>query len=89
VCATGAVEAEEALVLLGNLVEQSLVVAETSSEGRTRYRMLEPVRQYTLEKLRESSEEDEVRRRYAGYYLTLAEEAEPHMKGREQIEWLD
>jgi predicted ATPase len=89
VCATGAVEAEEALVLLGNLVEQSLVVAETNPEGRTRYRMLEPVRQYALEKLRESSEEDEVRRRHAGYYLTLAEEAEPHMKGREQIEWLD
>ncbi|MDQ4128058.1 MAG: helix-turn-helix domain-containing protein [Actinomycetota bacterium] len=89
VCAGGTVEAADVLVLLGNLAEQSLVVAETSPEGRTRYRMLEPVRQYALEKLRESSEEDEVRRRHAGYYLTLAEEAEPQIKGHEQIEWLD
>ena len=89
VCASGAVEAEEVLMLLGNLAEQSLVVAETSPEGRTRYRILEPVRQYALEKLRESSEEDEVRRRHAGYYPALAEEAEPRIKRHEQIEWLD
>jgi tetratricopeptide (TPR) repeat protein len=65
------------------------MVAETIPEGRTRYRMLEPVRQYALEKLRESSEEDEVRRRHARYYLALAEEAEPRIKGHEQVEWLD
>ncbi|MDQ4128997.1 MAG: helix-turn-helix domain-containing protein, partial [Actinomycetota bacterium] len=86
VCVDGAVEAEEVLALLGNLVEQSLVVAETSPEGETRYRMLEPVRQYAREKL----ENDEgVSQRYARYYLSLAEEAEPRLKGREQVEWLD
>ena len=89
VCAGGAVEADEVLVLLGNLAEQSLVVAETSPEGRTRYRMLEPVRQYALEKLRQGGEEDEVRRRHSGYYLALAEEAEPRIKSRDQVEWLD
>jgi predicted ATPase/DNA-binding XRE family transcriptional regulator len=89
VCAAGTLEAEEVLVLLGNLAEQSLVVAQTSPEGRTRYRLLELVRQYALEKLRESSEEDEVRLRHAGHYLTLAEEAEPRIKGHEQVEWLD
>ena len=51
--------------------------------------MLEPVRQYALERLRESGEEDEVRRRHAGHYLALAEEAEPRIKGRDQAEWLD
>ena len=89
VCAAGGVEAEDVLVLLGNLVEQSLVVADTSPEGRTRYRMLEPVRQYALEKLRESGEADEARRRHVGYYLALAEEAEPHIKGLDQAAWLD
>ena len=89
VCAAEKVEAEEVLVLLGNLVEQSLVVAEPTPEGGTWYRMLEPVRQYALEKLRESGEEDEVRRRHAGHYLELAEEAEPRIKGRDQVEWLD
>jgi predicted ATPase/transcriptional regulator with XRE-family HTH domain len=90
VCAAGAVDAEEVLVLLGNLVEQSLViVAATSLEVRTRYRMLEPVRQYALEKLRQSSEEDGVRRRHGEYYLALAEEAEPRIKGHNQVEWLN
>ena len=81
VCALGAVEAMDVLVLLGNLAEQSLVVAETSPKERSRYRMLEPVRQYALEKLHQSGEEDGVRLRHALYYLTLAEEAEPHIKG--------
>jgi tetratricopeptide (TPR) repeat protein len=85
----GEVEAEEVLVLLGNLVEQSLVVAETSPEGGTRYRMLEPVRQYALERLCESGEEDEVRLRHARYYLALAEEAEPRIRRHEQVAWLD
>jgi len=89
VCATGAVEAGEVLALLGSLVEQSLVVAEASPEGGTRYRMLEPIRQYALEQLRQSGEEEEARRRHAAFYLALAEEAEPRIKGRDQVEWLD
>ncbi|MDQ3286504.1 MAG: helix-turn-helix domain-containing protein [Actinomycetota bacterium] len=87
--AAGSVEAADVLVLLGNLAEQSLVVVETGTEGRARYRMLEPVRQYALEKLRRSGEEDQVRRLHAGYYLALAEEAAPRIKGYEQIDWLD
>jgi predicted ATPase/Tfp pilus assembly protein PilF len=82
-------DAEDVLVLLGNLVEQSLVVAETSPEGETRYRMLEPVRQYAREKLEEGGEAEKIRGRHAGYYLALAEEAEPQIKGHDQGEWLD
>jgi predicted ATPase/DNA-binding XRE family transcriptional regulator len=85
----GAVESEDVLVLLGNLVEQSLVVAESSPEGERRYRMLEPVRQYALERLGESGEEEQARWRHAQYYLALAEQAEPRIKGRDQGEWLD
>ncbi len=88
--AAGVVEAEDVLVLVGSLVEQSLVVAEPNEEGdELRYRMLEPVRQYTLEKLEEGGEAEEVKRRHAGYYLALAEEAEPRIKSRDQVEWLD
>ncbi len=42
------------------LVDKSLVVADDSG-GRTRYRLLETVRQYALEKLGESGEADDVR----------------------------
>ncbi len=53
------------------LVDKSLVVAENSA-GRTRYRLLETVRQYTLEKLGESGEADAVRSRHRDHYTALA-----------------
>ena len=80
------IEEEEVLDLLSRLVDKSLVVAEASSEGALRYRMLEPVRQYGLERLEESGEAEQVRERHARYYLALAEEAEPQL--REQEAWL-
>ena len=84
----GSVEAEDILALLGNLVEQSLVVAEMSAEGSVRYGMLEPIRQYALEKLEESGEAEDARRRHAAFYLSLAEEAGPEIKGHDQPIWL-
>jgi predicted ATPase/class 3 adenylate cyclase/DNA-binding CsgD family transcriptional regulator len=53
------------------LVDKSLVVAE-NVRGRTRYRLLETVRQYELEKLGESGEADAVRSRHRDYYTALA-----------------
>jgi predicted ATPase/DNA-binding XRE family transcriptional regulator len=80
----------DVLTLLGNLVEHSLVLAEPDAGGSgVRYRMLEPVRQYALEKLEESGEAAKMRLRHARYYLALAEEAEPRIKGWDQVEWLD
>ncbi len=90
VCASGVVEAEEVLLLLGNLVEQSLVLAKSNEKGDgIRYRMLEPVRQYALGKLEECGEAEEARRRHAAWSLALAEEAEPKLKGPEQETWLE
>jgi predicted ATPase/class 3 adenylate cyclase/DNA-binding CsgD family transcriptional regulator len=53
------------------LVDKPLVVAEDSG-GRTRYRMLETVRQYALEKLGESGEADVVRARHRDYFTAMA-----------------
>ena len=47
------------------------MVADNSG-GRTRYRLLETVRQYALEKLGESGEADAVRTRHRDYYTSLA-----------------
>jgi predicted ATPase/transcriptional regulator with XRE-family HTH domain len=90
VCAADAVEPGDVLVLVGSLVEQSLVIArpEGDKDG-FRYRMLEPVRQYAREKLRRSGEEERVLARHVSYFLSLAEEAEPGVKGRDQVDWLD
>jgi predicted ATPase/class 3 adenylate cyclase len=59
------------LDLLTLLVDKSLVVA-TDSGGRTRYRLLETVRQYAAEKLGESGEADSVRSRHRDYYTAMA-----------------
>jgi tetratricopeptide (TPR) repeat protein len=51
--------------------------------------MLEPVRQYALERLREGGEAGEVRRRHAEFFLALAERAEPELSEAGQAMWLD
>ncbi len=67
----GDVERFQVLDQLTLLVDKSLVVAEDSG-GRTRYRLLETVRQYALEKLGESGEADVVRARHRDYYTAMA-----------------
>ena len=55
VCAFGEIGQEEIFELLARLAEQSLVTVGPDADG-TRYGMLEPVRQYALERLEESGE---------------------------------
>ena len=64
-------ERYQVLDLLTLLVDKSLVVAESAS-GRTRYRLLETVRQYALEKLGESGEADAVRSCHRDHYTAMA-----------------
>jgi DNA-binding SARP family transcriptional activator len=85
--ATSRVEEVKVLDFLSGLIEKSLVVAELTAGGGIRYRMLEPLRQYALEKLAESAEIQEVQNRHAEFFLALAEEAEPQMRGPEQAAW--
>jgi predicted ATPase/class 3 adenylate cyclase len=71
VAGDGNVERYQVLDQLTLLVDKSLVVAENTS-GRTRYRLLETVRQYALEKLAESGEADAIRSRYRDHYTAMA-----------------
>jgi tetratricopeptide (TPR) repeat protein len=82
-------EPEEVLGLLGALVEQSLVVVQPpEAGGEARYGMLEPVRQYALERLQTGGDAEVARRRHAAFFLGLAEEAEPELRASRQVEWL-
>jgi predicted ATPase len=83
------IEEGDVLDLLLRLVDKSLVVAEATGEGGVRYRLLEPVRQYALQKQEESGEAEEVRSRHAEFFLALAEDAEPRLRGAEDVEWLE
>ncbi len=78
------IQEHEILDLLSSLADKSLVV---SRDGR--HRLLEPVRQYALEKLAQSGEEQEVRRWHANWCVELAEEAEPELTGRDQAWWMN
>jgi non-specific serine/threonine protein kinase len=80
-------EAEGVLDPLSALLDKSLVVTKAEAEAARRYGMLEPVRQFAREKLQESGEEPEVRRRHAEHYLAFAERAEPELLGPDQGLW--
>jgi predicted ATPase/DNA-binding SARP family transcriptional activator/DNA-binding CsgD family transcriptional regulator len=89
VCSGDSIEEDQVLNLVSNLVDKSLVVAETSAEGLVRYRMLEPVRQYARARLQESGEAEGVLRRHVEFFLMLAEKAEPELRGPRQEAWLE
>jgi tetratricopeptide (TPR) repeat protein len=74
---------------LESLLEKSLLRQEEGPGGEPRFVMLETIHEYAREKLGESGEAEEVRRRHAEHFLALAEEAEPELKGARQLEWLD
>jgi predicted ATPase/DNA-binding NarL/FixJ family response regulator len=88
VCAGEDLERGAVLDLLSHLVDKSLVMAREES-GEARYRLLETIRQYGWEKLSDSGEAEQVREWHAGYYLALAEAAEPELKGAGQVAWLE
>jgi len=83
------VKEDGVLNLLSNMVNKSLIVAEATGKGRVRYRMLEPVRQYSSKHLEEGGEVEAIRRAHAGFFLALAEEAYPELKGANQLQWLE
>jgi predicted ATPase len=76
--------ADADLDTLQSLVDKSLVRVR---EG-DRFWMLETIREYATERLEESGEADQLRRRHAEHFLALAEEAEPNLKGSPK-QWLD
>jgi predicted ATPase/DNA-binding SARP family transcriptional activator len=80
------VEADRVADLLTALVDKSLLVPAAGAEPR--YRMLETIREYGLDRLAEAGEGERVRAAHAAYFRDLAEEAEPKLRGHEQMVWL-
>jgi non-specific serine/threonine protein kinase len=74
---------------LGDLVERSLVRRVDDGGGEPRFGMLETIREFGLERLAESGEEEATRKRHAAWSMALAELADPHMLGPGQESWLD
>ncbi len=88
VCAFGALSPHEVLDLLSGLVAKSLVLA-AEHDDEVRYRFLESLREYAVEKLLESDEQTALRERHREWVLGLAEQAEPELIGPRQEVWFD
>ncbi len=78
----------EALEGITSLVDKSLLVAKPQTHGELRFRMLEVVREYALDRMEASGEAEQIRRHHAAYFLGIAEEAEPHLHGPLPAKWL-
>ncbi|MYX62589.1 AfsR family transcriptional regulator, partial [Streptomyces sp. SID8382] len=88
----GGVEPRDVAVLLGSLIDKSLVVtapaAEPGADGEMRYRLLETVAEYAAERLDESGERAAVERRHLVAYRELARTADPLLRGPAQRHWM-
>jgi predicted ATPase len=81
VCADDALAREQITETLFALVNKSLIVAETLSSGAARYHFLETIRQYAQERLDAAAEARQLRDRFLGHFVTLAEDATSKVYG--------
>jgi predicted ATPase/class 3 adenylate cyclase len=72
---------------LMSLADQSLVRSE-EVDGETRFRQLDTIREFALERLVASNERDEIERRHTAAFLALVEDAAPRLSGTDQRRWL-
>jgi predicted ATPase/class 3 adenylate cyclase len=68
-------------------VLQSLVAKNLVRQAGARFAMLETLREYALERLKESADREYLRDRHARFFLALAEQARPELERAEQEAW--
>lgn len=71
------------------MIHNSLLRLEETDDEEPRFRMLETVRDYGLEQLGASGDEEQLRRRHADYFLSFAEEAARGVYSPATALWLD
>jgi predicted ATPase/class 3 adenylate cyclase len=81
--------AADPLGVLSSLVDKSLVLRVPTNPDDVRFAMLETIREFGREQLEASGDAAATRDRHAAFFLALAEEAEPHLRGVDQKRWLD
>jgi predicted ATPase len=88
-CREEQIDPLEVMDLLAQLVDKSLVSVNLYEDGSRRYHLLEIIRQYARDHLLEAGCSEGGRDRHLAYYGHLTRQAEPHLRGRGQVEWLD
>ena len=86
VCAGDGLESHDVLDALAHLVDKSLVILDERA-AEPRYRILETIRQYGQEKLREAGNTDRLDDKHLQYFTARAEFLEPHFFHPDQANW--
>ena len=79
----------DTLSLISSLLDKSLLRQVEGAGQAPRYLMLETIHDYAWEKLDESGEAELMRRSHADYFVALAEQAEPELRGSQQKLWME
>ena len=80
----------EVLAAVGSLVDKSLVSrGSDTTSGESRFRMLETIREYAMERLESSSDSEAIRRRHATYFVELSGRTSADLAAGVRDEWLD
>ncbi|MFB6891843.1 BTAD domain-containing putative transcriptional regulator [Kitasatospora sp. NPDC056327] len=79
---------EEVADLLLSLVDKSLLVADLDGDGPPRYRMLETIHEYAVERLAEAGETHGTEGRHVAHFRELVRAADLNVHGPAQLHWL-
>jgi len=87
------ITSDHTLDLLSSLVDKSLVIAETTGRAEARYRLLETIREYALEKLKEAGEFKQLRDHHLDFFVVRTEEIVSKLQSSSYpslwLNWLD
>jgi predicted ATPase len=83
------VERFDAVDGVTSLIEHNLLAAKDQRDGDSRFQMLEVVREFALEALKQSGEMEAVNRRHAEYYCALGEASESELEAAQSANWLN
>jgi predicted ATPase/DNA-binding CsgD family transcriptional regulator len=87
VCSDGAIPADAVLDLLISLIDKSLVVLEPETAGDARYRLLDTIREYAVERLVAAGEDPQLFLRHRDFILSLVEDTAGRMFRRGEPPW--
>lgn len=77
----------DVLDLVSGLIEKSMLILDSEDGAKSRYRLLETLRQYAMGRLMESGTADLFRRRHAVFFADLAERGDLSLHGADQEDW--
>jgi predicted ATPase/DNA-binding XRE family transcriptional regulator len=87
ICAvcSDSIDEPDVLGLFSGLVDKSLIRVVDRAQGR--YELLDVIREYAQDLVRDAAEQNELSRRHAEYYLAVAREAKAMSQGPESLEY--